>query len=155
MEDMGRCRLIVYFGAAHGVGKTCDATLRRHPTVALVDELAHTNVPGTRNEMRWQDVEVLLDAGINVITTVNIQRLESLNQVAESITGIKQRETIPDAVVRRGRSGRTDRHVSGGVAPPARARKRLPAREDRHRACERLPRRQSHSSTGARPALGG
>ena len=78
-----------------------DAVLARRPEVALVDELAHTNVPGSRNEKRWQDVEELLDAGIDVISTLNIQHLESLNDVVEQITGIKQRETIPDEVVRR------------------------------------------------------
>ncbi len=78
-----------------------DAVLARQPRQALVDELAHTNVPGSRNEKRWQDVEELLDAGINVITTINIQHLESLNDAVESITGVKQHETIPDAVVRR------------------------------------------------------
>ncbi len=78
-----------------------DAVLKRHPQVALVDELAHTNVPGSRNEKRWQDVEELLDADIDVITTVNIQHLESLNDVVQRITGVKQRETIPDEVVRR------------------------------------------------------
>ncbi|MDQ1436509.1 MAG: two-component system, OmpR family, sensor histidine kinase KdpD, partial [Acidimicrobiaceae bacterium] len=77
-----------------------DAVLTRHPDTALVDELAHTNVPGSRNEKRWQDVEELLAAGINVISTVNIQHLESLNDVVEGITGIRQRETVPDAVVR-------------------------------------------------------
>lgn len=77
-----------------------DAVLARRPAVALVDELAHTNVPGSRNEKRWQDVEELLQAGINVISTLNIQHLESLNDVVERITGIVQRETIPDAVVR-------------------------------------------------------
>jgi two-component system sensor histidine kinase KdpD len=77
-----------------------DAILRRHPEVVLVDELAHTNVPGCRNEKRWQDVEELLEAGITVISTVNVQHLESLNDVVERITGIRQRETIPDAIVR-------------------------------------------------------
>ena len=77
-----------------------DAVLARRPEVALVDELAHTNVPGSRNAKRWQDVEKLLDAGIDVISTVNIQHLESLNDVVEKITGVPQRETIPDAVVR-------------------------------------------------------
>ena len=76
------------------------AVLARKPQVALVDELAHTNVPGSRNAKRWQDVEELLDAGIDVISTVNIQHLESLNDVVEKITGVPQRETIPDAVVR-------------------------------------------------------
>ena len=77
-----------------------DAVLARHPELALVDELAHTNVPGSRNEKRWQDVEELLDAGIDVISTVNVQHLESLNDVVEKITGVPQRETVPDAVVR-------------------------------------------------------
>jgi two-component system sensor histidine kinase KdpD len=77
-----------------------DAVLRRAPEVALVDELAHTNVPGSQNEKRWQDVHALLDAGIDVITTVNVQHLESLNDVVEQITGVVQRETVPDAVVR-------------------------------------------------------
>ena len=78
-----------------------DALLARRPQLALVDELAHTNVPGCRNAKRWQDVEELLDAGIDVISTVNIQHLESLNDVVEQITGVVQRETIPDEVVRR------------------------------------------------------
>ncbi|MGV1037889.1 MAG: DUF4118 domain-containing protein [Candidatus Nanopelagicales bacterium] len=77
-----------------------DAILRRHPAVVLVDEMAHTNVPGSANEKRWQDIDVLLDGGIDVITTVNIQHLESLNDTVEAITGIKQQETVPDAVVR-------------------------------------------------------
>ncbi|WP_156725543.1 sensor histidine kinase [Streptomyces apocyni] len=78
-----------------------DAVLARHPKVALVDEIAHTNVPGSRNAKRWQDVEELLAAGIDVISTVNIQHLESLADVVESITGVRQRETVPDEVVRR------------------------------------------------------
>jgi two-component system sensor histidine kinase KdpD len=77
-----------------------EAILARHPAIALVDELAHTNVPGSRHAKRWQDVEELLDAGIKVISTVNIQHLESLNDVVQRITGVVQRETIPDAVVR-------------------------------------------------------
>ncbi|GGU47789.1 sensor histidine kinase [Streptomyces albospinus] len=78
-----------------------DAVLERKPAVALVDELAHTNVPGSRNSKRWQDVEELLEAGITVISTVNIQHLESLGDVVESITGVRQRETVPDEIVRR------------------------------------------------------
>src|SRR5690348_11378305 len=74
--------------------------LARRPEIALVDEFAHTNVPGSRNEKRWQDVEELLDAGIDVISAVNIQHLESLNDVVEKITGVPQRETVPDAIVR-------------------------------------------------------
>ncbi|MFI2431292.1 ATP-binding protein [Streptomyces sp. NPDC018693] len=78
-----------------------DAVLARRPQVALVDELAHTNVPGSRNTKRWQDVEELLAAGVDVISTVNIQHLESLGDVVEAITGIRQQETVPDEVVRR------------------------------------------------------
>jgi two-component system sensor histidine kinase KdpD len=77
-----------------------DAVLARAPQVALIDELAHTNVPGSRNTKRWEDIHELLDAGIDVISTVNIQHLESLNDVVESITGVKQQETVPDDVVR-------------------------------------------------------
>ncbi|MFD8508309.1 DUF4118 domain-containing protein [Streptomyces sp. NPDC059687] len=78
-----------------------DAVLARRPQVALVDELPHTNIPGSRNAKRWQDVEELLAAGIDVVSTVNIQHLESLGDVVESITGIRQQETVPDEVVRR------------------------------------------------------
>ncbi len=77
-----------------------DAVLARAPEIALVDELAHTNAPGSRNAKRWEDVQELLDAGIDVVTTLNVQHIESLNAVVEKITGIVQRETIPDAVVR-------------------------------------------------------
>src|SRR6202011_1401215 len=76
------------------------ALLARRPAQVLVDELAHTNVPGSRHEKRWQDIEELLDAGIDVISTVNIQHLMSLNDVVERITGVTQRETVPDAIVR-------------------------------------------------------
>jgi two-component system sensor histidine kinase KdpD len=77
-----------------------DAVLARRPQVALVDEMAHTNVPGSRNQKRWQDIAELIDAGIIVISTVNIDHLESLNDVVQQITGITQQETIPDAIVR-------------------------------------------------------
>ncbi|GAA2751954.1 MULTISPECIES: sensor histidine kinase [Kitasatospora] len=93
-------RTVVHRGAAF-TEMDLDAVLARRPAIALVDELAHTNVPGSRNAKRWQDVEELLAAGIDVISTVNIQHLESLGDVVESITGIRQRETVPDEVVRR------------------------------------------------------
>jgi two-component system sensor histidine kinase KdpD len=76
-----------------------DAILQRHPQVALVDELAHVNIPGSRNQYRWQDVDELLDAGITVLSTLNIQHLESLHDAVERITKTKQRTTIPDVVV--------------------------------------------------------
>ena len=76
-----------------------DALLARKPAVALVDELAHTNVPGSRNSKRWQDVEELLAAGIHVISTLNVQHLESLYETVERATSVKVRERIPDRVV--------------------------------------------------------
>src|SRR5882762_526966 len=79
-----------------------DAVIERHPAVALVDELAHTNAPGSKHEKRWQDVQDLLAAGITVISTVNIQHLESLADIVESITGVQVRERIPDRVVDEG-----------------------------------------------------
>ncbi len=78
-----------------------DAILARKPEIAVVDELAHTNVPGSRNEKRWQDVEELLAAGIDVLSTVNVQHLASLNDVVDRITGVPQQETVPDEVVRK------------------------------------------------------
>ena len=78
-----------------------DGVLRRRPQVVVVDELAHSNVPGCRNAKRWQDVEELLAAGIDVIAAINIQHLESLNDVVEKITRVPQHETVPDDVVRR------------------------------------------------------
>ncbi|WP_042393784.1 sensor histidine kinase [Streptacidiphilus carbonis] len=93
-------RSMEYRGAAFSE-MDVDAVLARRPAVALVDELAHTNVPGCRNAKRWQDVQELLDAGIDVISTVNIQHLESLADVVAGITGVRQQETVPDEVVRR------------------------------------------------------
>ncbi|HEY2644165.1 MAG TPA: DUF4118 domain-containing protein [Galbitalea sp.] len=78
-----------------------DAVIARHPDIALVDELAHTNAPGSQHEKRWQDVQSLLDAGIDVMSTVNVQHIESLRDVVEQITGAPQRETVPDEVLRK------------------------------------------------------
>ncbi|MCZ2819433.1 DUF4118 domain-containing protein [Modestobacter sp. VKM Ac-2977] len=78
-----------------------DGVLARRPEVVVVDELAHTNAPDSRNPKRWQDVEELLAAGISVLSTVNVQHLESLTDVVEQITGVEQQETVPDEVVRR------------------------------------------------------
>lgn len=78
-----------------------DAVLVRRPQVALIDELAHTNAPGGRHEKRWQDIDDLLDAGVDVVTTVNVQHIESLGDVVQQITGVVQRETVPDRVLRR------------------------------------------------------
>jgi two-component system sensor histidine kinase KdpD len=95
-------RISIEYRGCHFEEMDLDAVLARHPKVALVDEIAHTNVPGSgRNEKRWQDVLELLDAGINVITTVNIQHLESIADAVERITGVSVRERVPDWVVRK------------------------------------------------------
>ena len=103
-----------------------DAVLARAPEVVLVDELAHTNAPGSRNTKRWQDVEELLDAGIDVLSTVNVQHLESLNDVVERITGVAP---AGDRARRGGaprRADRAGRHHPGGAAAADGARQRLP-----------------------------
>src|SRR5579884_2089554 len=99
LEIMPRQR-IEYRGATFEEMDT-DAIVARHPAVCLVDEYPHTNVPGAQRAKRWEDVEVLLDAGIDVLTTMNIQHLESLNDQVFHITGVRVRETIPDWVVER------------------------------------------------------
>ena len=131
-----------------------DAILARRPERALVDELAHTNVPGCRNEKRWQDVEELLDAGIDVISTVNIQHLESLNDVVERITGINQRETIPDESCGAADQVELVDMTPGGAAPAHGPRQHLRAREDRRRARQLLPRRQPRRAARAGAAVG-
>jgi two-component system sensor histidine kinase KdpD len=94
-------RQVIEYRGARFTEMDVDAIMRRDPAVVLVDEFAHTNVPGARNPKRWQDVDELLDAGLDVISTLNIQHLESLNDVVERITGVRQRETVPDEAVRR------------------------------------------------------
>lgn len=78
-----------------------DAALERQPKVAIVDEYAHSNIPGSRNDKRWEDIEELLEAGINVLSTVNVQHLASLGDVVLAITDVRQTETVPDDIVRR------------------------------------------------------
>ncbi len=95
-------RKAVDYRGSHMEEMDLEAVLRRRPKIALIDELAHTNVPGSgRNEKRWQDVLEILSAGIDVITTVNIQHLESIADEVEHMTGAKVRERVPDWVVRR------------------------------------------------------
>src|SRR5271165_2233905 len=94
-------RRVMSYRGAEFTEMDVDAVLARHPQIALVDELAHSNVPGCRNAKRWQDVDELLAAGVDVISTLNIQHLESLNDVVAQITGTLQRETLPDEVARR------------------------------------------------------
>ncbi|MGB7759103.1 MAG: histidine kinase, partial [Bryobacteraceae bacterium] len=91
-------RVIQYNNAAFEEMDT-DAILRRRPAVAIVDELAHTNVPGSQRLKRWEDVHALLDAGIDVIATMNVQHLESLNDQVWHVTGVRVRETLPDWVI--------------------------------------------------------
>jgi two-component system sensor histidine kinase KdpD len=111
-----------------------DAILARHPTVCLVDELAHTNAPGSRNAKRYQDVEELLRAGIHVITTLNVQHLESLYDRVERVTGVKVKERVPDSVLAEAdqivnvdlsAEDLLDRLRSGKVYPPDRAERAL------------------------------
>jgi two-component system sensor histidine kinase KdpD len=91
-------RVIPYAGTRFEEMDT-EAVLRRHPAIAIVDEFAHTNVPGSERAKRWEDVRVLLDAGIDVWTTMNVQHLESLNDQVWHATGVRVRETVPDWVV--------------------------------------------------------
>ena len=76
-----------------------DTIIRVHPEIVIVDELAHTNVEGSLNEKRWQDVITLLDEGINVISAINIQHIESVNEEVQEITGIEVKERVPDSVL--------------------------------------------------------
>jgi two-component system, OmpR family, sensor histidine kinase KdpD len=97
--EMIPTRIINYRGVDFREMDT-DAIIRRHPAICVVDELAHTNVPGSERAKRWEDVQVLLDAGIDVITNMNIQHLESLNDHIFNITGVRVRETVPDWFVK-------------------------------------------------------
>ncbi len=108
-----------------------DAVIRRHPTVALIDELAHTNVPGSRHEKRWEDVDRIRDAGIHVVTTLNVQHLESVADAVETITGAPVRERLPDAILEQADEielvdmsphALRQRMLHGNVYPPERTR---------------------------------
>ena len=106
-------RVITYRGARLEE-MDVDAVLRRHPAVAIVDEFPHTNVPGSERLKRWEDVHVLLDAGIDVVTTMNVQHLESLNDQIWHSTGVRVRETVPDWVLKQ-----ADEVVMVDVTPQA------------------------------------
>ena len=108
-----------------------DAILARKPQVALIDELAHTNVPGSRNEKRYQDVQDILAAGIHVITTLNIQHLESLYDTVEKAVGVKVRERLPDRVHCRGGSDRECGPFHGGSERAIEGRQGLYSGADR------------------------
>src|SRR5262245_55911222 len=111
-----------------------EAVLRRHPTVALVDELAHTNAPGSKHPKRYQDVETLLKSGISVITTMNVQHLESLYDTVERLTGVRVKERVPDYVLAEAHQvvnvdlpseDLLERMRTGKVYPPDRAERAL------------------------------
>ena len=127
---------------------------RRRPQIAVVDELAHTNAPGSTHQKRYEDVLALLDAGIDVITAVNIQHIESLNDVIASTTGVRVRETVPDWVLKR-----ADEVVNVDVSvetlrDAAAAGQDLRRREGRAGAHQLLPQRQPDGAAraGAAPA---
>ena len=124
------------------------------PSVALVDELAHTNVPGSRNEKRWQDVEELLDAGIDVISTVNIQHLESLNDVVERDHRHHAAGDDPRRGRPRRRPGRARRHDARGAAAAHGPRQHLRPREGRRRARQLLPASATSARCASSPCCG-
>ncbi|HEY7286870.1 MAG TPA: histidine kinase, partial [Vicinamibacterales bacterium] len=122
-------RQLEYRGAAFEEMDT-ESVLRRHPDVAVVDEFAHTNVPGSERLKRWEDVQVLLEAGLDVLTTMNVQHLESLNDQIWHSTGVRVRETIPDWVLKQADEvvmvdltprALLNRLARGAVYPPERA----------------------------------
>ena len=126
-------RLVEYRGATLEEMDT-DAILRRHPKVVLVDEFPHTNAPDSERPKRWEDVQVLLDAGVDVLTTMNVQHLESLNDQIWQSTGVRVRETIPDWVLKQADEivmvdltprALLNRLNRGVVYPPERARAAL------------------------------
>src|SRR5262249_643149 len=127
-------RKVVEYRGQHFEDMDTDATLARHPEVAVVDEFPHTNVPGSPRLKRWEDVDVLLEAGIDVMTTMNVQHLESLNDQIWHSTGVRVRETIPDWVLKEADEvvmvvltprALLNRLARGVVYPPERARAAL------------------------------
>ena len=149
-------RLRAQHGGARARG---DGRRRRHPRARpswrSIDELAHTNAPGMRNEKRYQDIDEVLAAGIDVISTVNVQHLESLNDAIFELTDVRVRETFPDRDPRRGRRGRARRPLAGGAAGAARAPARS-IRSERAEAAlaELLPAREPGRAARARAARG-
>jgi two-component system sensor histidine kinase KdpD len=146
-----------------------DAVLARKPEVAVVDELAHTNAPGSKNEKRWQDVLDLLAAGISVMTAVNVQHLEGVQDVVKSATGLEVKERVPDRVIREANAvvnvdlpgpELRDRLKQGKIYPPEQAAQALENffREDNLRALRELALRETaenvdHGPTEDAPSL--
>ena len=157
-------RKIMYRGATFEE-MDMDAILRRKPSVCVVDEFPHTNIPGSERSKRWEDVQVLLDAGIDVLTTMNVQHLESLNDQVWQITGIRVRETIPDWVMKQADEvvmvdvtprALLNRLERGVVYSPDKARKAMDNffREPTLRALRELALRQTAHEVDARQANG-
>lgn len=160
-------RSVAYKGAALEE-MDLDAVLARRPEVAVVDELAHTNAPGSKNEKRWQDVEDLLAAGISVATALNVQHLEGVQDVVRSATGIEIKERVPDRIIREADAvvnvdlpgpELRDRLKEGKIYPPAQAAQALENffREDNLRALRELALRETaenvdHGPTEAAPS---
>ena len=132
-----------------------DAIIARRPQVCVVDELAHTNVPGSRHEKRYEDVLELLDAGIHVMTAVNIQHLETLNDAVASATGVRVRETVPDTFLDRADEVDERRRDGGRASQSPARRKNLQAGKGGAGAHELLPQGQSVHAARTRPACGG
>ena len=131
-----------------------DAVLSRHPQLALVDELAHTNAPGSRHPKRWQDVNELLDAGIDVFTTLNVQHLESRADTVRQITGAEIRETVSDSILDAAEIELVDLPPAELIDAPA-AGQGLSARTRRQRRAEFFPRSQPHRAARAGVAARG
>ena len=130
------------------------AVIARDPDLALIDELAHTNAPGVEHEKRYEDIRDVLDAGIDVYSTVNVQHLESLNDQVAEVTGIRVRETVPDSVLERGRRGRADGPDAGGADPASARRQDLQARAHRGGAQQLLQDREPGGAARGRAAPG-
>ena len=133
---------------------TCRRSSRRAPELCLIDELAHTNAPGVEHAKRYEDVEEVLAAGIDVLSTLNVQHLESLNDHITELSGIRVRETIPDAIL-----GRADEVVLIDLTPEAlldrlRAGKVYPPERDRRGAQQLLPHREPRRAARGRAAPG-
>jgi two-component system sensor histidine kinase KdpD len=126
-----------------------DAALARRPPIILIDELAHTNAPGMRHAKRWQDVQELLKAGITVYTTMNVQHLESLNDVVAQITGVRVRETVPDSVLERADDVELIDLPPGRSAPATQRRQGLCAGADSARHSQLFHQRESDRASRA------
>ena len=131
-----------------------DAILKRRPAICVVDELAHTNVPGSQRAKRWEDVQVLLDAGIDVMTNMNIQHLESLNDQIFRITGVRVRETVPDWFVKSATEVVMVDATTGALLNRLKERRYLRPGKSAAGDGEFLQGIDSHGTTGTRHAPG-